>query len=773
MSKRWRFVVRGLVQGVGFRPYVYRIASDLGLAGYVRNAPGGVEIEAEGPCESLELMLSRLRSAPAPAQVLAVHRTEVVPTAEASFKVVMTNQHGDLRTAPTTLIPHDRAPCAECLRELMDPADRRYLFPFITCSTCGPRFTILRGLPFDRVHTTMAPFTPCNACSREYADPRDRRFHAETIACANCGPALELKNEAQETLFTGAAAIHEVVRQLRFGAIVAVKGIGGYQLLADASADSTLVRLRKGKARPGKPLAVLFDSLSTVAEICDVSGGEAQVLNSPEKPIVILRRKHVQQGRHEARTISPLVAPYSSQLGVMLPASPLHHVLMSMMGRPLVATSGNRHGEPISIDERTAFAKLHGVADVWLVHDRQILHRVDDAVVRISGSRPRIMRLGRGYAPLALEHRRTHVTDVLAVGGQEKNAFAVTTPQHIVLSQHIGDLASPEALSMLASESRDFAALLHCRPTAIVMDLHPDYQGARIATPDLRRVALQHHHAHALSCILEHGLIGPVLAFAWDGAGYGGDQTIWGGEILRVEDTRASRLGSLRSFSLPGGEQAMREPRRSALGLLYEVHGAAAFTASPVVRRAFTAEEQRLLVAAIHQRVNAPRTSSIGRLFDVAASILDLCQIVLYSEQAPVALENSAAASTTSRLYHMAIDHRPDRGYVLDWEPLVQAMLEDVANGVEIGAIARGFHEALADSIATIATAVGNPRQVVLTGGVFQNALLTSLAEERLDARGFKVYTHGLVPAGDGGLAAGQALYGLLSSCERKAVVCV
>jgi hydrogenase maturation protein HypF len=618
----------------------------------------------------------------------------------------------------------------------------------------------------------MSPFTPCNACSREYADPRDRRFHAETIACANCGPSLALKNGAQHTLFTGVAAIHEVVRQLRTGAIVAIKGIGGYQLLADASADATLVRLRKGKARPGKPLALLFDSLSSVAEICDVSGGEAQVLNSPEKPIVILRRKHV-QGRHEVRTISPLVAPHSSQLGVMLPASPLHHVLMSMMGRPLVATSGNRHGEPICIDERTAFAKLHGLADVWLVHDRQILHRVDDAVVRISGSRPRIMRLGRGYAPLALEHRRTHVTDVLAVGGQEKNAFAVTTPQHIVLSQHIGDLDSPEALSMLARESRDFATLLHCRPTVIVMDLHPDYQGARTATADLQPVALQHHHAHALSCILEHGLMGPVLAFSWDGAGYGGDQTIWGGEILLVEETRASRLGSLRSFSLPGGEQAMREPRRSALGLLCEVHGNLAFAASPAVRRAFTAEEQRLLVAAIHRRVNAPRTSSIGRLFDVAASILDLCQIALYSEQAPVALECIAASATTSRFYHMAIDHRPDRGYLLDWEPLVEAMLEDFANGVDIGAIARGFHEALADSIATIAMAVSNPRQVVLTGGVFQNALLTSLAEERLDARGFRVYTHGLVPAGDGGLAAGQALYGLLTSCDRKAVVCV
>ena len=326
---------------------------------------------------------------------------------------------------------------------------------------------------------------------------------------------------------------------------------------------------------------------------------------------------------------------------------------------------------------------------------------------------------------------------------------------------------------MLASESRDFAALLRCRPTVIVMDLHPDYQGARIATASLQPVALQHHHAHALSCILEHGLMGPILAFAWDGAGYGEDQTIWGGEILRVDGARALRLGSLRSFSLPGGEQAVREPRRSALGLLFEVHGNSAFAASPAVRKAFTAKEQCLLVAAIHQRVNTPRTSSIGRLFDVAASILDLCQIALYSEHAPVALECMAASATTSRFYHMAIDYRPDRGYLLDWEPLVKAMLEDLANGVDIGAIARGFHETLADSIATMAMIVGDPRQVVLTGGVFQNALLTSLAEERLDACGFKVYTHGLVPAGDGGLAAGQALYGLLTSNDRKAVVCV
>jgi hydrogenase maturation protein HypF len=744
---------------VGFRPYVAKLASELGLGGSVYNSRRGVVIEIEGSEFATVTFIERLRAIPLPAIINSIGSETLPKKGSSAFNIL----RSDVRGSGSTLIPVDLAPCSECLGEMLDPRNRRYLYPFITCAKCGPRFSILRELPFDRARTSMAAFTTCPDCAGEYADPQSRRFHAETISCGKCGPQVRLESSQKEVLATGLSSIHQAVEHLKKGAVVAFKGIGGYQLLVDASNDSAIDRLRISKHRPGKPLAVLFPSLDSVSQYCEVSEEEAKVLLSMQRPIVLLAKRL----ETNSDCISHLVAPYSSEMGVMLAASPLHGLLLAAMDCPVVATSGNRDGEPICIDDTAAFGQLSGIADVFLTHDREIVHRCDDSIVRMIADKPRLLRVGRGYAPMSIKYEISHTQSVLAVGGQEKNAFALTTSEHIVLSQHIGDLDRPAAREMLISESSALAKLLGVAPSVAAVDLHPDYQSVVAVRSQMRTLAVQHHHAHALACMFEHNLSGAALAVVWDGTGYGSDQTVWGGEFLRVEGINCARIGHFRAFPLPGGDVAIREPRRSLLGLLFAMYGKLAGTNPSLDATKFSPFELSLLMAAMASKLNAPLTSSMGRLFDAMASILNLCQISLYSEQAGVAVEACAKLAVTGRTYHIAQEHAANGQYVLDWQPMIEATLADVDACVSVAAIALGFHEALVNAVVTLARCVGLHR-IVLSGGVFQNALLTSMLEARLRSHGFSVYSQQSVPAGDGGLAIGQAFYALLSQVAEE-----
>ena len=764
MNSRLAIAIRGAVQGVGMRPEVYRIATSLGLSGNVCNTGDHLMIEAEGPPSALENFLIALRNAPPPIKVHSLHCESIAPQGELTFSI----KSSQCQSTAATQIPRDVAPCRRCIQEVVTPTNRRYLYPFITCSECGPRFSILRTLPFDRASTSMAEFMPCDDCSGEYADPKDPRFHAQTISCPACGPLLQLYSEGQAGPIDGHAAIVECARLLLMGKTVALKGIGGYQLLADASNEATLNRLREGKVRPGKPLPLMFGSIQDVYDLCYVKKEEHSLLTSSAAPIVLLQRRS-----QPSKIISPQVAPFSPHLGAMLPSSPLHHLLLRLIKRPLVATSGNRHGEPIYTTEVQATARLAGLADAWLVHNRAIEHRIDDAIVRIWQGKTQVLRLGRGFAPLAIPHHLSQGPMILAAGSHEKNTFAVTTPSHIVLSQHNGDLSTIAALSMYRQEAQSFAHLLKLSIDATIIDLHPDDQFGHIAQSAQPILAVQHHHAHALSCLAEHGATGPCLAFAWDGTGYGSDHSIWGGEVLHIEGIQSRRVGHLRTFPLPGGDKAAQEPRRAALGLLYEIYGADAFAVCPQLSAAFTALEKSVLLAALNSNINAPRSSSVGRLFDAVASLLGICQKTLYAEQAAVALEDLARGASSTRNYMISILPPNALGaVVLDWEDMIRNVVKDVDSGACKRSIARGFHVALAQTIITLATKC-DLAAVALTGGVFQNTLLLDLVSQVLTSKHCKVYIHGSVPSGDGGLAAGQALYGMLASQVKGAKPCV
>ena len=751
---RFILTVEGRVQGVGFRPYVAKLASELGLVGSVQNARGGVVVDIQGAELAIQIFTERLKLIPLPAMINDI-RSEMVSSREASnFEILPSDNCG----LGSTLIPLDLAPCEDCVEDMFDPGNRRYLYPFITCAKCGPRFSILHELPFDRERTSMVAFKTCLDCASEYGDPQSRRFHAETISCSKCGPQISLKRSQRDTLATGLNAVNHAAEHLKKGSILAFKGVGGFQLLADASNEVAVERLRIRKRRPGKPFALLFLSLEAVSRCCRVSKGEAEILQSMQRPIVLLEKR----SELNPEIISLQVAPYSPQIGAMLAASPLHTLLLTAVGGPLVATSGNRCGEPICIDDIAAFDRLNGIADIFLTHDRGIVHRCDDSIVRMIHDKPRLFRVGRGYAPMSINYEIPKAKSVLAVGGQEKNAFALTTSDHIVLSQHIGELDRPAALEMLIAESSALAALLGVEPSVAAVDLHPDYQSVAAVKSWMCKTEVQHHHAHALACMLEHHISGPALAVVWDGTGYGTDHTVWGGEFLRVEGQNCERIGHYKMFPLPGGDVAVREPRRSALGLLFMMQGKLAGANPSLIASKFSPLELNLLIAAMSSKLNAPLTSSVGRLFDAMASILNLCQISLYSEQAAVAVEACAKSADYARFYRIELGQGANATYVLDWQPMIEDILSDVDAGIAASAIALGFHEALVDAAVRLATCVGLQR-IVLSGGVFQNALLTSMLEARLRSQGFNVYSHQSVPAGDGGLAVGQAFYGLLS----------
>ncbi len=750
-ATRWRILIRGAVQGVGFRPFLHRLADELGLAGWVSNSLQGVCVEVEGDEGRLREFLARIdRDRPPHAVIDGLDRVEVERTGEAGFAIRPSDEAGPA----TALIMPDLGPCAACLNEGTDPTSRRYRYPFTTCTRCGPRFSIIEALPYDRANTTMKGFAMCAPCRGEYENPLDRRFHAEPTACPTCGPRLEYRDAAGHARAARHDALLAAADAIRAGKIVAVKGVGGFQLLVDARDERAVFRLRDRKHRPDKPFALLFPSLDSVESACAVSDLEANLLGSPRCPIVLLR------ARHGASSVCPSVAPGNPWLGAMLPSSPLHHLLARELGFPVVATSGNRVDEPICIREADALVRFRDLADGYLVHDRPIARHADDSVVRVVMGRELILRRARGYAPLAVEIGRP-APGILAVGGHLKNTVALTVNDRVVLSQHVGNLDTEEARRVFRVVISDFERLHRATPARVACDRHPDDAAARYAEASgAPTVGVQHHHAHVLSCMADNEIAGPVLGVAWDGTGYGLDGTIWGGEFLLADETAFRRVAHVRTFRLPGAAQAVKEPRRSALGLLYELFGdeLLAMTHLPPIA-ACSGGEARVLTRLLAAGVNAPVTSSAGRLFDAVASLLGVRHRATFEGQAAMDLEYAAEGIVTEARYPFRLD---ERGSVLvaDWEPMIRAILDDAALGAAVGRISAAFHNTLAEMMVAVARRIGWER-VVLTGGCFQNARLTERAVARLAAEGFRPYWHRRVPPNDGGLALGQVVAAL------------
>jgi hydrogenase maturation protein HypF len=889
-ATRLKIAVRGAVQGVGFRPFIFRLASQWKLVGWVNNSPQGVFIEVEGPCAALEKFLLRLEAEKPPRSFIqSLEASWLDPVGYAGFEIRESETGGD-RTA---LILPDIATCPDCLREIFDPKNRRYRYPFTNCTHCGPRFSIIESLPYDRANTSMQAFTMCPQCQAEYGDPANRRFHAQPNACPVCGPHLELwrsgagqnaanfsfKEDQPCSAERSYEALCAAAKAIRDGKIVAVKGLGGFHLMADARNDKAVRLLRQRKHREEKPFALMFPSLAAVKAVCEVSPLEERLLRSPESPIVLLRKlvrpdpdplpqeresrtpslprqsttavdpsslecvgtedgcslspgERVRVRADVGQNLPPVavsVAPNNPCLGAMLPYTPLHHLLLAELGFPVVATSGNLSDEPICTDEREALQRLGDIADVFLVHDRPIVRHVDDSIARLMLDRELVLRRARGYAPLPIqidtvlpsfghpltagrgEGREKGI--VLAVGAHLKNAVALAVGGNVFISQHIGDLETEQANTAFRRVIADFEKLYEAQPQVVAADLHPDYLSTKFAREivaqasspagssgvpaagsspaargrsanppagGLRYLGVQHHVAHVLSCMAENELSPPALGVSWDGTGYGLDGTIWGGEFFIVTDKTAERMAHFRPFQLPGGDQAVKEPRRVALGLLYEVFGDAVFERkdlAPVA--AFSNIELSALKTMLAKKLNSPVTSSMGRLFDAVASLTGLRQTMRFEGQAAMELEFALDGIETDEAYDLPIangevrtaargDARPtgvpdsalrtpNSPLVLDWLPMVEAILGDVNAGLSIGKISARFHNALVEAIVAVARQAGQNR-IVLSGGCFQNRYLTGRAVRRLQAEGFRPYWHQRVPPNDGGIALGQVI---------------
>lgn len=761
--RRLAVTVEGTVQGVGFRPFVYAAATSRGLSGWVRNGAGGVRLEVQGPDGQVRSFLDTLRSPPPAARVERIEALELPVQERHGFEILPSEHEASAR--PT--LPADQAVCADCAAEMDDPRQRRHGYPFTNCTQCGPRYSIVEALPYDRPHTSMKGFALCAACAAEYADPTDRRFHAQPIACPACGPHLRLVSPGGKALAEGQSALEAAARALVRGDVLALQGLGGFQLLVDATSETAVARLRERKRREEKPFAVMFPSLEAARASCVLHEAEEATLRSAEAPILLVRRRddgscQVVQG----------VAPESPRLGVMLPYTPLHRLLLRAAGRPLVCTSGNLSEEPMCVDETEARARLHGIADVLLVHDRPIVRPVDDSVARIDSGGLQVLRRARGFAPLPLRFPKGADSGcILATGAQLKSTVALLKEGQAIVSQHLGDLFSVEGVLLLERTAQDLTRFFEAVPELVACDLHLDYASTRLAEKlatawSIPIARVQHHHAHVAACMAEHGLAGPVLGLAWDGAGLGSDGTIWGGEALVVDGASSRRVGHLRPFSLPGAERAMREPSRAALGLLYEVFGRSALEHLPAMENAPMIEDARAgtLLAMLEAGVSCPRTSSMGRLFDAVAALAGVRAAAGYEGQAATELELAADGVAKPMAYPLPLGGGDPA--VADWEPLVHALLQDRLRGLPPAVISARFHNALAELAEAIAARVGLAR-VVLSGGCFQNLRLVESVRERLSARHFEVYTPRLYPPNDGGISLGQ-LY--VAAC-RKGVV--
>lgn len=759
MPTRTQIIVRGIVQGVGFRPHVYALAVRRALKGRVLNNSAGVLIDVEGEPAAIEEFINELRETRPPLSVVEALEWRIIssPADFTDFRIV----ESDRRGARIAHVSPDVATCDDCLRELFDPRDRRYRYPFINCTNCGPRFTITEAVPYDRERTTMRDFEMCGECRREYENPADRRFHAEPVACAACGPRLRLTDSrgrdlAHESPACGDADADVVAlarRLLMEGRIVAVKGLGGYHLAADALDAEAVARLRSRKHREEKPFALMARTTAEVAEHCLVSEEERRLLESAPRPVVLLER----------RKDSPLpeaVAPGLKTLGFMLPYTPLHHLLFESLERPLVMTSGNVSDEPISYADDDARERLNSIADYFLTHDRRINVRADDSVVRLIAGRELVLRRARGYAPAPLITSFRFERQILACGAELKNTFCLARDRHAFVSHHIGDLENLETLRSFTESIEHYERILHLRPEAVAYDLHPEYLSTKYALALERvetKVGVQHHHAHVASCMADNEIEGEVIGVAMDGLGFGADGRMWGGEFFVADFADAERVAHLDYVPMPGGAKAVREPWRMAAVYLERACGESFIDLEIPFARTLDRRNWAALRSMIESGVNCPETSSVGRLFDAVAAILSLRSTVAYEGQAAIELEAAADDDEHEEGYEFAFDERTG---IVKAEKVIEKVVGDLLDGAPPGAISAKFHAGLAGLIATVARRAREEHRlerVVLSGGVFQNMYLLGRARQRLEDLGFRVFTHRRVPPNDGGISLGQA----------------
>jgi hydrogenase maturation protein HypF len=743
-----RIEILGTVQGVGFRPWVHRIARSMGVGGRVHNDPEGVVIEAFGSPEALDELCETLGTrAPAPAAVRCLRWRPIEPEDPTELVIVPSRDEGERRLS----IPPDLATCAACERELGDPKNRRHRYAFTNCTRCGPRFTIATGVPYDRAATTMASFTMCADCAREYADVDDRRFHAQPNACPRCGPRLSLLAAGGEPI--AGDPVDQAARLLRDGSIVAVKGLGGYHLACDATSAAAVAQLRARKHRDEKPFAVMVRDLAAARKVACIDRETRALLRSPQRPIVVCRR------RSDA-SLAVAVAPDTPNVGLFLPYTPLHLLLLAAVGRPLVMTSGNRAGEPIARTESEAFDRLRGIADAFLVHDRPIQNRCDDSVARVIAGVPTLLRRSRGWVPSAVPLARALRHAVLGCGAHLKNTFCLARGDAAWLGPHVGDLESLESYRFLGEAVAQLEGLLDFHPDAVAHDLHPDYLSTRYAEarPEATKIAVQHHHAHVASAMAEHGLAGPVLGLAWDGTGLGPDGSAWGGELLLATYEDCRRLATFRPIALAGGDKAIVDVWRLALAALDD-----AFDRSPPLDRI---PLFRGIGGADVERVREVLASDavvpahgVGRWFDALGAIALGRSRSLHEGQVATAFAEAAAGGGDAGSYSFTLRRRPAPATV-DLRPLVRELVHDVLAGMATARIAQRVHNTLVAAgtalVLDAAPDFGSP-PVVLTGGVFQNPLLAAGIERALKPR-LRVYRHASVPPGDGGIALGQAV---------------
>jgi hydrogenase maturation protein HypF len=755
--KRSEISIGGIVQGIGFRPFIYNLAKTHSIQGWVLNNEKGVLIDAEAEDSDLNRFIQDIRKlAPPLARIESFEVRNLEPLGYTLFEIKKSEEAQE----KSALISPDVATCDQCLSECLSPENFRYRYPFINCTLCGPRFTIIRDIPYDRHKTTMAPFTMCPVCQKEYEDPLDRRFHAQPNACPACGPSLRLEDKAGKEIPED--SIRKTLEFLQRGSIVAIKGLGGFHLACDAKNDEAVAALRSRKYREDKPFAVMCRDIEEVKKHCNLSKEEENLLLTIQRPIVILK------GRKDS-TIAPAVAPYQNTLGVMLPYSPLHHLLLNGPLETLVMTSGNVSDEPIAYKNGEALKRLSKIADYFLFHNREIHMRCDDSVTRVFEGKPYILRRSRGYVPFPIK-LSFPLEMILACGGELKNTFCLTRGPYAFVSHHIGDLENLETLSSFEEGIEHFKRLFYIEPKALAYDLHPDYLSTKYALsiPDIQKVGVQHHHAHIVSAMAENGVEGDVIGVAFDGTGFGLDGTVWGGEFIKTNLREFTRLAHLKYVPMPGSSMAIKEPWRMAMVYLSEAFQDGMADTNLDLMKRVDIQKWEVLKTMIRGKINTPLTSSMGRLFDAVSSLLSIRDEVHYEGQAAIELEMIADQEVNEDYsFQIQKDKRP---MVIHPTEIIRGIVRDLAEGMSPSRISGKFHRTIARLIIeTCETIRFNERlnRVVLSGGVFQNIFLLSLVTEGLKRLGFEVYTHHLVPTNDGGISLGQAVV-----CQMRLFKC-
>ncbi len=740
-KKRIKLTINGIVQGVGFRPFIYVLAKEIGINGWVKNTSIGVIIEAESSEQYLKEFSSRIKTEKPSNSVIDSFISEDIDVQDSECFEIIISDNTD--KVSTSILP-DLAVCEDCKKELLDPNDRRYKYPFINCTNCGPRWSIINALPYDRPYTSMADFEMCEACAKEYKDPMNRRFHAQPVACHDCGPQIKLKDVLSKVLGEKNEALNKAVEAIKHGKIIALKGLAGFHIIADANNEKAVARLRSEKYRPSKPFALMYPNIEMVERDCFVSDIERKILTSQQAPIVLLKHK-------DPKTITDLVAPNNPYLGVMLPYTPLHILLMNELQIPVVATSGNKASEPICIDESEVSNVLGDMVDMFLIHNRPIVQRADDSIIKVIADTPVVLRRARGYAPRPIMLHKKVKEPILAAGGHLKNTVALIIEDKIILSPHICDLDTLEGFNVNQQTMEHLCKLYQVKPDTIACDKHPDYSSTKNAKKNYKNVLeVQHHVAHAFSCMLENDIEGSCTAIVWDGTGLGDNNNIWGGECFKIDaDNNYYRELYLKEFKLPGGETAIKSPRRVGFGILKDLG------LSDKVDFGFTDEKIKVLEQMIDQDINSPVTSSAGRLFDSVSSILGIKHKNSFEGEAAMNLEFLAEQSDDTDVYNFKIE-----GKVIDWSDIVREIVVDKENGVDVNVIAKRFHNTMAETIVTSAKIL-EEKKVLLSGGCFQNKVLVETAIEKLKKEGFEPYFNKEIPTNDGGISAGQAFFAI------------